>query len=37
MEGPVYLPRQNLVVISDIPNNRMVQYDPDTGDTCVFR
>ena len=37
MEGPVYLPRQNIVVFSDIPNNRMVQYDPATGDTAVFR
>ncbi len=37
MEGPVYLPRQNLVVFSDIPNNRMLQFDPTTGDTTVFR
>ncbi len=36
-EGAVYLPRQNVVVWSDIPNNRMLQYDPETEETTVFR
>ncbi len=36
-EGPVYLPRQKVVVFSDIPNNRMLQFDPASGDTTVFR
>ncbi len=37
MEGPAFLPLQNLVVFSDIPNDRMLQYYPATGDTTVFR
>ena len=36
-EGAVYLPHENVVVWSDIPNNRMLQYDPETGQTTVFR
>ncbi|MCH2613861.1 MAG: SMP-30/gluconolactonase/LRE family protein, partial [Opitutales bacterium] len=36
-EGAVYLPFENVVVWSDIPNNRMLQYDPETGQTTVFR
>lgn len=36
-EGPVYLPRQNLAVMSDVPNNRMISYDPASGETAVFR
>ena len=36
-EGAVYLPHENVVVWSDIPNNRMLQYDPSTGQTTVFR
>jgi len=36
-EGAVYLPHQNVVVWSDIPNNRMLQFDPATGQTTVFR
>ena len=36
-EGPVYLPRQKVVLFSDIPNDRMLQFDPATGDTTVFR
>ena len=27
-EGVVYLPRQKLVVMSDVPNNRMISFDP---------
>lgn len=36
-EGVVYLPREQMVVWSDIPNNRMLRYDPATGETTVFR
>ena len=36
-EGAGYLPHENVVVWSDIPNNRMLQYDPETGQTTVFR
>jgi len=36
-EGPVYLPHHKVVVWSDIPNNRMLQFDPATGQTTVFR
>jgi len=36
-EGVVYLPRQNIVVWSDIPNNRMLQFDSKTEETTVFR
>ncbi|MEM9159069.1 MAG: SMP-30/gluconolactonase/LRE family protein [Verrucomicrobiota bacterium] len=36
-EGPVYLPNQDVVVWSDIPNNRMLQFCPNTGETTVFR
>ncbi len=36
-EGPVYLPRQEVVAWSDIPNNRMLQFDPSSGETSVFR
>ncbi len=36
-EGAAYLPRQDVVVWSDIPNNRMLQYDPKSGETTVFR
>ena len=36
-EGAVYLPHRNVVVWSDIPNNRMLQFDPLSGNTTVFR
>ncbi len=36
-EGAVYLPRQKLVVMSDVPNNRMINYNPATGETAVHR
>lgn len=36
-EGAVYLPKNDVVVWSDIPNNRMLQFDPNTGETTVFR
>ena len=36
-EGPVYLPRRKVVVWSDIPNNRMLEFDPSSGETNVFR
>jgi len=36
-EGAVYLPRDNVVVWSDIPNNRMLKFDPANGQTTIFR
>jgi gluconolactonase len=36
-EGPVYLPKDNVVVWSDIPNNRMLRFDPSLGETAVYR
>ena len=40
-EGPAYVPGRDgsggFVVFSDVPNNRMLQYDPTTGDTTVCR
>ena len=36
-EGAVYLPQQNIIVWSDIPNNRMLQFDPESNKTTVFR
>ena len=36
-EGVVYLPGRDVVIWSDIPNNRMLQFDPVTGSTAVFR
>ncbi len=36
-EGVAYLPNEDVVVWSDIPNNRMLQYDPKSGQTTVFR
>ena len=35
-EGPVYLPGEDAVVFSDIPNNRMLRWSPADGMT-VFR
>jgi gluconolactonase len=36
-EGTVYLPGQKVVLFSDIPNDRMLQFDPATGEMSVFR
>ncbi len=36
-EGAVYIPSLHVVVWSDIPNNRMLQFDPSSGETTVFR
>lgn len=36
-EGVAYLPRQKLVVMSDVPNNRMISFDPVTCETAVYR
>ena len=36
-EGAVYLPKTQVVVWSDIPNNRMLQFDPRTNETTIFR
>jgi gluconolactonase len=35
-EGPVWVPRLRAVRWSDIPNNRILQYDADTGQTSVY-
>ena len=40
-EGPAYVPARNgsdgFVVFSDVPNNRILKYDPASGTTTVFR
>ncbi len=40
-EGPAYVPArdgsQGFVVFSDVPNNRMLKYDPSTDSTEIFR
>ena len=36
-EGAVYLPKSQLIVWSDIPNNRMLQFNPATNETTIFR
>jgi gluconolactonase len=36
-EGPVWLPSSRSVRWSDIPNNRILQFDADTGETHVHR
>ncbi len=40
-EGPTYVPDSGdsggFVVFSDVPNNRMLKYDPETGETTIFR
>jgi gluconolactonase len=36
-EGPVYFPEGGYVLVSDIPNNRIMKYDERTGAFTVFR
>jgi gluconolactonase len=36
-EGPVYLPEQAALLVSDVPNNRIMKFDEKTGQTSVFR
>ncbi len=36
-EGPVYVPAWRQVVWSDIPNDRMLRWDEESGDVSVFR
>ena len=36
-EGPVYLPSTGTLVFSDIPNNRLMQYDESTGAMTIYR
>ncbi len=36
-EGPVYFPEGGYVLVSDIPNNRIMKYDEKTGAFTVFR
>ncbi|WP_030950220.1 SMP-30/gluconolactonase/LRE family protein [Streptomyces sp. NRRL S-646] len=36
-EGPIYLPSWRQVIWSDIPNDRMLRWDEETGAVSVFR
>ena len=36
-EGPAYIPNYNAVIWSDVPNDRMLKYDLETGLTTTFR
>jgi len=36
-EGPVWLPDDNAVIWSDIPNNRLLRWDAATGEVAVWR
>src|SRR5204862_2490415 len=36
-EGPVYFPDGGYVLVSDIPNNRIMKYDEKDGSFTVFR
>ena len=36
-EGPVWFGDQRCLLWSDIPNNRMLRWDEETGETTVFR
>jgi gluconolactonase len=36
-EGPVYLPEERAVLVSDIPNNRIMKYDEAENSFTVFR
>ncbi len=36
-EGPVYFPASRYLLVSDIPNNRIMRYDEVTGNWGVFR
>ncbi|MGE4242842.1 SMP-30/gluconolactonase/LRE family protein [Ramlibacter sp.] len=36
-EGPVYFPEGGYVLVSDIPNNRIMKYDERTGAFTVYR
>src|ERR1700751_2423848 len=36
-EGPVYFPEEGYLLLSDIPNNRMMKYSEKDGSFTVFR
>src|ERR1700722_11077066 len=36
-EGPVYFPEERYVLVSDIPNNRIMKYSEKEGSFTVFR
>ncbi len=36
-EGPLWIPRLSVVRWSDIPGDRILQFDPATGETSVYR
>jgi gluconolactonase len=36
-EGPVYLPGEGVLLVSDIPNNRIMKYNERDGSFTVFR
>ncbi len=37
LEGPVYVPAWRSLVFSDIPNDRMLRWDEQSGQVSVFR
>src|SRR3984957_3823336 len=36
-EGPVYFGDQRCLIWSDVPNNRMLRWDEETGQVTIFR
>ncbi len=36
-EGPVYFGDQRCLIWSDLPNNRMLRWDEETGQVTIFR
>src|SRR6185436_12231650 len=36
-EGPAYFPEGGYLLVSDIPNNRIMKFDEKTNQTSVFR
>jgi gluconolactonase len=36
-EGPVWLGDMRMLVFSDVPNNRMMKWDEETGEVSIFR
>jgi gluconolactonase len=37
VEGPAYLPQEKALVWSDIPNDRMLRWDENTGEVSTYR
>ena len=36
-EGPVFIEKENCILWSDVPNNRMLKYDIDSNNTFIYR